>query len=150
MSAASLGGTTAATATSATGSASGAFGSIKTEDFIKILVSELSNQDPFKPQDSGALLEQLSSLRNIESQIDLQKQLESLVLQNQVSSASGLIGRMVTGLDDNNDEIQGVVSSVRVQDGKAVLELNNGKLLSMERVTEIAAAAAATATTATN
>jgi len=137
MSAGAIGGAGAATATG-----TGAFGAIKTEDFIKILVSELSNQDPFQPQDSAALLEQLSSLRNIESQLGLSEQLESLVLQNQVSSASGMIGKLVSGLDDANNDVQGVVSSVRVQDGKAVLELNTGKTLSMDRVTEIANAAA--------
>jgi flagellar basal-body rod modification protein FlgD len=143
MSAGAIGGTSSGTTTTST-SGAGAFGDISSEQFIKILVSELSNQDPFEPQDSGALLEQLSSLRNIESQLSLQKQLESLVMQNQVASASGMIGKTVTGLDDANNQVVGVVSSVRVQDGKAVLELNTGKLLAMDRVTEIAN------TTATN
>jgi flagellar basal-body rod modification protein FlgD len=116
----------------------GAFGNIKSEDFIKILVTELANQDPFAPQDSGALLEQLSSLRNIESQLALQEQLQTLVLQNQIAAASGMIGKLVTGLDENNEAVEGFVSSVRVQNGRAVLELNTGKALPMDRVTHIA------------
>lgn len=115
------------------------FAALNSEEFIRVLMSELSNQDPFKPQDSSALLEQLSSLRNIESQLGLQKSMESLVLQNSLSSASGLIGKDVVGLDQNNDEITGTVQSVRVENGKAVLELSSGKLLPVENVRRIMA-----------
>ncbi|MEX2213104.1 MAG: flagellar hook capping FlgD N-terminal domain-containing protein [Phycisphaeraceae bacterium] len=117
--------------------AGGGFAALSSTDFIKVLLTELSNQDPFQPQDSGALLEQLSSLRNIESQLSLQKGLESLVLQNGVTSAAGLIGKDVEGLDANNDSISGVVASVRVERGKAVLELSSGKSLAIDRVTSI-------------
>ena len=114
-----------------------AFGEIQTADFIRLLVSELSNQDPFEPQDSSALLEQLSSLRNIESQLSLQQKLESLVLQNQVAMAGGLIGQVVTGLSGNNDTVSGVVTSVRIENGRAILELDSGQSLAIDRVTRI-------------
>lgn len=125
-------------AASAVTGAAGAFGNLKSEDFIKIMISELANQDPFEPQDSGALLEQLSSLSNIESQQSLQSKLETLVLQNQIASAGGLIGKVVAGLDGANDSVEGQVQSVRVADGKVLLELDSGKQLAMDRITEIA------------
>lgn len=112
-------------------------------DFLKVVLSELRNQDPFQPQDSSKMLEQLSSLRNIESQLSLQEQLQSLVTQNGVTQASSLIGKTVQGLDESNKPIEGIVTSVRVQDGKASLELDTGKLLKMERVTQIVGTAPA-------
>jgi len=118
-------------------SRAGGFSDLSSDEFIKVMLTELSNQDPFEPQDSGALLEQLSSLRNIESQLSLQEQLEDLVLQNQVSAAGGLIGKVVSGLDNNNTQASGLVTSVRVQDGKAILELDSGRSLPMDRVVEI-------------
>ena len=138
---------------------SGRFGELGTEDFIKVMMSELSNQDPFNPQDSSALLEQLSSLRNIESQLALQQQLENLVeqneqntasqlsmqqqlssfiLQNQLTTAGGLIDKFAVGLDANNAAVVGQITSVRVQDGQAMLELDTGRVLPMDRVTRIA------------
>ena len=116
----------------------GGFGSLTSEEFIKVMIQELSNQDPFEPQDSSALLEQLSSLRNIESQLSLEKQLGNLVLQNQIAAAGGMIGKLVTGQDDGSDRVQGLVTSVRVQDGTVYLELDSGRALQMGRVTEIA------------
>src|SRR5690606_13766382 len=98
----------------------------------------LSNQDPFQPQDSGALLEQLSSLRNIESQLPLQQKLETLVRQNETAAAGGLIGKKVEGLDAGNNAVSGLVTSVRVQDGKTLLELDSGRMVPMKRVTKIA------------
>lgn len=118
------------------------FSDISSEEFVKILVTELSNQDPLAPNDTKQILEQLSSLRNIESQMDLQKSLESLVSQNQVAQASGLIGKAVEGLDGNDRKVSGEVKSIRIADGQAMLELSSGATLPMSRVTKIAPPAA--------
>jgi len=114
-----------------------AFADLSSTEFVDIMVQELTNQNPFKPNDSSKILEQLSSLRNIESQSKLQDSLSNLVLQNQVSQASGMIGKMVEGLDAENNRISGEVTSVRVQGDKAVLELDTGKSLEMGRVERI-------------
>jgi len=123
--------------TGAVGQTTNAFADLSSEDFIKVLLTELTNQDPFEPQDASVLLEQFSSLRNIESQLTLQQKLETLVLQNQVSAGSGLIGKVATGLDTSNNQIEGLVTSIRVQDDKVILELDTGHALPMDRVTEI-------------
>lgn len=121
-------------ASNSVASASSAYSNISSDDFMKILISELSNQDPFKPQDSAALLEQLSSIRNIESQLSLEKNLQSLVDQNQLAMAGGMIGKLVVGKTENNVAVEGLVTAIRVQDGKAVLELDNAQTLPLSRV----------------
>jgi len=113
------------------------FAALESEDFIKVLITELTNQDPLDPQDSGALLEQLSSLRNIESQLALKEQIENLVLQNQVATAGGLIGKLVVGLNRSNDLVEGLVTSIRIEDGNTLLELDTGQVLEIERLTQI-------------
>ncbi len=114
------------------------FAEMSSEDFIKVLFTELQNQDPLAPNDSGALIEQLSGLRNIESQLALQDELKSLVSANQVASAGNLIGKTVAGIDGFNNQVTGVVTSVRVTDDVVTLELDNGVALDMDRVTHIA------------
>ena len=118
-----------------------AYSDLATSDFIKIITQELMQQDPFNPNDSGALLEQISSIRNVESQLSLQKTLETLVGQNSFAAASQTIGKVVAGLDGNNDEQIGMVVSVRLENNKAILELDTGKRLAFDRVMEIANAA---------
>jgi flagellar basal-body rod modification protein FlgD len=106
----------------------------------RYLYAEWDDQDPLKPNDTQQVLEQLSSLRNIESQMQLQDQLEALVMQNELAQAGGMIGKMVQGLDESDSQVSGVVTAVRVVDGKAVLELDTGKQLPLARVTRITAA----------
>lgn len=139
MSAAAIGGAAGAAVQAADNNAFAAIGS---SDFIRILVSELSNQDPLDPQDSSALLEQLSSIRNIESQLSLQEQLQDLVLQNQIALAGSLIGRVVAGQDDANRAVGGQVMSVRVEGGATVLELDSGALLPMSGLLRVEGAGA--------
>ncbi len=111
-----------------------AYANLSSDEFLKIMLTELSNQDPFEPNDSQAILEQLSSLRSIESDLELQEQLGSLVLQNSIGQAGALIGKHVEGLSTNNDQVSGIVTAVRVVDGKAELELDTGYRLPIDRV----------------
>lgn len=134
----SIGALTGSTTAVTHSSGSTGYGALSSKEFMKILLTELSNQDPFDPQDSGKLMEQISSLRNIESQLQLQETLTSMVSQYQIGAAGGMIGKLVAGLDAANNEVQGLVQSVRVQGGKAYLELDSGSLLAMDRVLAIA------------
>jgi flagellar basal-body rod modification protein FlgD len=104
---------------------------------VKILLTELTNQDPLQPNDSQAILEQLSSLRNIESQLSLQEKLEQLTLQNSLSQAGGLIGKVVEGIDPNDQKVNGKVVSVRLGEKGAELELDTGRKLLLEKVSRI-------------
>jgi flagellar basal-body rod modification protein FlgD len=102
------------------------FSELSSEDFIKIIFTELSNQDPFQPNDSSALLEQLNSIRSIESDLKLHDQLKNLVFENQLSSASGMIGKFIGGLSTENQRVAGFVVSVIRQGDSVNLELDNG------------------------
>lgn len=110
------------------------FQDMKSEDFIKIIFTELSNQDPFKPNDSAALLEQLNSIRSIESDIQLVDKLDSLVTQNQMASAGTLIGRYVTGLTDSAQRVSGYVVSANRQGDNVRLSLDSGLSIGFDQL----------------
>lgn len=110
---------------------------LKTEDFIKLMITQLQNQDPLEPDKSQDLLAQMSQIGQLQSTTDLQQSLKSLVLQNSLGSAGNLIGKMVRGLDDKGDTVSGLVTSVRVENDQIFLELDNGKSLRLSHVTSI-------------
>lgn len=110
------------------------FSDMSSEDFIKIIFTELSNQDPLQPNDSNALLQQLNSIRSIESNMKLTDQLQTLVTDNQLSSASGMIGKFIGGLTKDNNRVAGYVVSVVRQDNEIDLELDNGWVVPIDRV----------------
>lgn len=118
-------------------SGSNGFDALSSDQFMQIVLTELSQQDPFKPQDTAALIQQLSDLRSIESNESLGRQLTALVAQNELASASGLIGKIVSGLDENNTRvIDYVVSVSRTKEG-AILNLQDGARVKMSQVDEI-------------
>jgi flagellar basal-body rod modification protein FlgD len=114
---------------------------LKAEDFIKMMLTQLQNQDPTEPAKNDQLLAQMSQIGQLQTSTQLQDSLKGLVLQNQVGSAANLIGKSVEGLESNTDDpISGTVTSIKVKDDGVSLELDNGKSLEMSRVTAISPA----------
>jgi flagellar basal-body rod modification protein FlgD len=111
---------------------------LKTEDFIRMMITQLQNQDPTEPAKNEQLLAQMSQIGQLEASQSLQESLQSMVLQNNVGSASSLIGRVVQGQDPAGEPIGGIVNSIRVEGDQVVLELDNGQSLQLTRVTSIA------------
>ena len=116
------------TAANVVGGATGSnrFNELSSEDFMQIIFTELQQQDPFEPNDSSALLEQLNSIRAIESDIELTKNLEDIVFQNQLATAGNMIGKTVEGLTATNDRVVGNVFAVIREGNDVTLQLDSG------------------------
>lgn len=106
-------------------------------DFIKMMITQLQNQDPLQPTSNQDLLAQMSQIGQLQTSTQLQTVLTGLSLQTQIGSASSLIGKTVQGMDTNNNTIHGLVTSVKVQSDGVSLELDSGQSLSLSRVTSI-------------
>jgi flagellar basal-body rod modification protein FlgD len=114
-----------------------AFSTLSSEEFVRIMFSELANQDPLKPNDSSQVLEQMSQIRSIESDMQLQENLTTLVSQNQFASAGSMLGAFVSGLSDTNRRVEGLVQSIsRTKDGP-VLNLHTGARVPFGQVDEV-------------
>ncbi len=115
---------------------------LQAEDFIKMMVTQLQQQDPMEPAKNDQLLSQMSQIGQLQSSSQLQDSLSGLVKQNSLGSAAGLIGKKIDGLDADNKTITGKVTSVRVDGDSVNLELDSGQSLALSRVTSIATPAA--------
>jgi flagellar basal-body rod modification protein FlgD len=101
------------------------FASLTSDDFLKILITQLQNQDPSNPMDSDQLLNQVSQMRALQSNIELSDSLKALTLSQQLTSAASFLGKQVTAPDANNQNFSGVVDRVVLQDGKTLLGIGN-------------------------
>ena len=117
---------------------------LKPEDFIKMMITQLQNQDPMEPAKNEQLLAQMSQIGQLQSSTQLQSSLSKMVLQNNLASAGNLIDKSVQGLGDDGGEVVGTVTSVRVEGEDVYLELDNGSKLRLDRVTQIDDGMAAT------
>lgn len=123
--------------TNAPPSSGNAFSAINSGDFLKIMFSELANQDPLSPTDTKALLEQIGTIRSIESDLSLKTSLETLVKQNGLSAAGTLVGKYVGGLTPSGVRVGGIVISVKSTREGPVLNLGNNYTLPFDRVEDI-------------
>jgi flagellar basal-body rod modification protein FlgD len=72
------------------------------DDFIKLFLAQMKNQNPMKPTDSSAVLQQMSEIQSISTSKDMQKTLTALsdkvdvaMVNGQVLQSTQLIGKHV-------------------------------------------------------
>ena len=85
------------------------------DQFLKLMISELTNQDPLNPMDNTQLVQQIGELRSIAASDQLTGTLQSLQTQQSLTTASSLIGKQVTALTSDNENVSGKVTSVSVE-----------------------------------
>ncbi|HVS20092.1 MAG TPA: flagellar hook capping FlgD N-terminal domain-containing protein [Planctomycetota bacterium] len=112
--------------------------------FMELLVSQLKNQDPLAPTSNDEMLAQLAQFSSLEQLEELNDNLvglavlqQSNALMDQLTSSSALIGQHVKYTDpDSGNEAWGDVSSVKIADGLAVLNIG-GKDVPLVNVLEV-------------
>ena len=107
-------GAAATSTTSASGKAGDGFNDLQMDAFLELLLAEMQNQDPMNPMDNAAMIEQIGQIRSIGATNMLTDSLTSLSSNQQLVTASGLIGKEITGLSDSGD-VTGVVDRVTVE-----------------------------------
>lgn len=83
--------------------------------FLQLMVSELTHQDPLNPMDNTQLVQQIGELRSIAASDQLTTTLQSVQTQQSLTTASSLIGKQVTALNSSNENISGKITSVSVE-----------------------------------
>ncbi len=94
--------------------------------FLEIMIAELQNQDPLNPLDNKDMLAQISQLREVGATDKLTETLESVLLGQNIASATSLIGADIDAVSDDNQRISGTVSRVSLEDGDPKLHLDLG------------------------
>lgn len=91
------------------------------DQFLKLMIAELQNQDPLNPMDNSQMLQQLGEMRAITATDSLTKTLDSVLLGQNLTTASSMIGKEVSALTDEGDSVAGQVDRVTVaaEEGKA-------------------------------
>ncbi|HAH48741.1 flagellar hook capping FlgD N-terminal domain-containing protein [Gimesia sp.] len=95
------------------------FNGLTAESFMKLLITELQNQDPTEPLGNEQLLAQISSMRELQSNIELSDTLKAITTGQSLTQAAGLIGKEVEGQEGKQNPVAGIVDRAFVRDGKA-------------------------------
>ena len=122
---------TSPTSTSSTSkTATDAFG-LGFESLFKIVLTQLTYQDPLKPMDNFEFVSQLAQFSQIQQGQTMTERLEQLVFAQSTSQATSLLGRQVD-IAAGNSTVVGKVKAVSLQDGdvKLTIETAQGQTIS--------------------
>jgi len=81
------------------GAALGTNSSLGEQDFLKLLVAQLKNQDPLAPQDNTQFVSQLAQFSSLQAAMGTNTRLDTITSQNQGTANTGvisLIGKQAT------------------------------------------------------
>ncbi|HZZ73858.1 MAG TPA: flagellar hook capping FlgD N-terminal domain-containing protein [Pirellulales bacterium] len=141
-------GATGSTTTSASDAdaTNNALSSLDVNQFLKLMITQLQNQDPLNPTDNNQILQQLSSMQQISTSGKLGTTLDSVLLGQNIASASSLVGKTVTGLTDAGNTVNGIVTQVTITGGTPYLSIGQDQV-QLKSVTQINGVSTATPTT---
>lgn len=80
-------------------------------DFLKILITQLSHQDPTQPMDDKAFIAQMAQFSSLEQMTNMSDNLGKVANLVAKSQAVGLLGNLVE-LDDGGKTVTGMVDAV--------------------------------------
>ena len=112
------------------------WGNVDMDDFVKLLVTELRNQDPLEPMSNQEILQQISQIREIESNARLTETLQSVLLGQNMATAGSLMGQVVKGLSETGERVTGPVDRVSIDDGVALVHVGE-HTIALRNVSEI-------------
>src|ERR1044072_270310 len=116
------------TSTSSSGQTPNAADAINNLDlsvFLKLMITELQQQDPLNPLDNKDMLNQIAQIRAVGSSDKLTKTLDSVLLGQNIASATNLIGADISAITDDGQSVTGIVSRISIDKGVPKLHVEN-------------------------
>ena len=107
------------------------------DDFLKLLLAQLANQDPLKPLEDKEFIAQLAQFNTLEQMQQANKHLVDMLTTQSLSQASALLGKHV----ETAGGVSGAVSAVTMVDGQPKLTVGEDQVALADVVKVLPAAA---------
>ncbi|ADU30753.1 flagellar hook assembly protein FlgD [Evansella cellulosilytica] len=125
-------------------------GDLDKDAFLRILITQLQNQDPLNPMEDKEFIAQMAQFTSLEQMTNMNTNLQKFLdsHQNQFVSHSELIGKEVQWERERVNEdgskrmevVEGVVTSVKFQNGSASLVIDDQHTVSTKDIQVIKSA----------
>ena len=92
------------------------------EDFLKILLTQLTYQDPLKPMDNQEFMAQMAQFTSLEQTQQLNDKISTLISNQAALQSVGLIGRTVD-ITSNGGVLTGTVVSLSLSGDSPLITL---------------------------
>ncbi len=102
-------------------------GALSKDDFLKLLITQLENQDPLSPANDTEFIAQMAQFSSLE-------QMQNLNMAMQTTKASSMIGSLVSWPNDKGEILSGVVTGVQIVNGEPKLMIGGGTPIAVDKV----------------
>lgn len=125
------------------------------DDFLKLLIAQMTHQDPTTPMDSGQFVTQMAQFTSLEQTQNMGSAIDKLVAaqsDNSLTDKATMIGKQITWTENQTDpngndvtnSLSGIVSAVKVKDGQISYTIKNGDSVDPSTITEVTDAVGST------
>jgi flagellar basal-body rod modification protein FlgD len=98
--------------------------SIGIQDFLRILTSELSNQDPLKPLDNQEFIAQIAQFTALDQTRQLNGKIDQLLSMQSAGQSIGLLGKAVD-IQTTTGAVAGTVTAIDMASGTPSLTVRD-------------------------
>ena len=104
------------------------------DDFLKLLITEMSNQDPTSPMENTVFVAQMAQFSSLEQMTNMSSSFSKMAAFINSSEAAATLGKTVE-LDIGDTNVQGIVEGATRGENPQVLV--NGMYYSMDKIRAI-------------
>lgn len=126
---------TGTTSSSTSSSSTSSTQTLDQDDFLTLLVKQMTSQDPLDPESNTDFIAQMAQFTALEQTKSMTSAINSMASNQSLANANSLIGKTVT-LTSNDTTVSGEVSGVTVTDGTAQIVVN-GNSYDVSSVTSV-------------
>src|SRR5688500_2027851 len=112
-------------------------GELGKDDFMKLMLAQVQNQDPMNPMDDQAFIAQVAQFNSLDQMTKLNETITAMFGAQQLAEASGMIGKFAVALGPDGEDVSGIIKSVSVEKGVSKLHIGNAKI-DLNKVTAVA------------
>jgi flagellar basal-body rod modification protein FlgD len=107
------------------------------DTFMKLLVAQMSNQNPMEPTDDKEMIAQMTQFSTLEQITNMATESTKSATASQMSQAVNLLGRTVTYLDTDGNEQTGTVDQVSMVNGAPNLTVGGNDGITTSQITQV-------------
>ncbi len=101
---------------------------IKKDQFLKLLVTELKNQNPLDPMKDRDFIAQMAQLTSLEKMEKVREGMDQLISNSTNSSLYNMLGKKVTFVNEAGRQEVGSVEAVEIKGNEGFLKINKSSV----------------------
>jgi len=106
------------------------------DQFLKLLVTQLSHQNPLEPMDNKEFIAQMAQFSSLEQMSQLNKSMDSLLTGFEAMKSDSYLGKNVEYQDESGTMARGKAESVHFEE-KSVKVMVNGNSIPAEKIKSV-------------